>query len=161
MWEVGLRHSSKKEKGYGEDDTIPLIWSNCVGAWNSRKALGYLLLKKELSPSLTKRKSPVIPGNRKYFYSYNMWESKHVGDMTRGNKRICMLWDTGELSNGLAKQGVENISPMGALQTAKLSSERGNLLGVVLCLSSKSVRFPAQRQYRNLVIWHLEVSDRR
>lgn len=52
--------------------------------------------------------------------------------------------------------------PWGALQTARLFSQRSNLLGVLPCLSSKFLsQFPrAKRQCHNPVIWQLEVSDR-
>ena len=58
------------------------------------------------------------------------------------NLHVMRHWRTEQWTG---KAGSGEWFPTGALQTAQLFSERRNLLGVLPCLSSKSVRFPGQR----------------
>lgn len=74
------------------------------------------------------------------------------------NPHVLRHWRT-EQCTGKGESG--EWFPMGALQTTQLFSERSNLLRVLPCLSSKSIRFPVQRGNTNHVVWQLQVNDRR
>lgn len=114
-----------------------------------------------LGQQLTQTKSPVIPGNRKYFCSYSRWESKYLGDLSPGTRESA-CWNTGELSSGLGKQWVENGSHRSSANCSTLfRREQPAGSSALSFLEVSQIPRAKRQQYHNHAVWQLEVSDRR